>query len=224
MWNGKMKALTFTFDDGSVEDIRLSQIFDKYGLKCSFNIIGSTLIRDIRRRPKNRLSIEQMQEIYKNHEIVMHTYSHPFLTDLSRECIRYEVLADYERLHADLGADPVGIAYPSGAYNDTVLEVLRELGVKYGRTNKSTYDFELPKEDELLEWKFTCRHYEEQLWDLANKFVEMKPDHPQLFSVMGHSYEFQTEEDWAKIEKFCEFMAGRDDIFYGTNRQCLFGE
>jgi len=224
MWNGKLKALTFTFDDGNVEDKRLAKLFDKYGLKCSFNLIGSKLIHEERRKAQNRLSVEEMKEIYQNHEIVMHTYTHPFLTDLTRECIRYEVLADHARIKAEFGVDPIGIAYPMGAYNDTVLDVLRECGVKYGRTNRSSYDFELPDESELLEWRFTCRHHDERLWGLAERFVNMKADRPQLFSVMGHSYEFKTEEDWGKIERFCAFMADRDDIFYCTNAQALFGD
>ena len=222
MWNGKLKALTFTFDDGNYEDKRLAGIFDKYGLKCTFNIIGSRLVLAERKHPANKLTVEEMKEIYRNHEIAMHTYSHPYLTDLTRECIEYEVDADYARIRAQLHADPVGIVYPCGDYNGTVLDVLRERNVKYGRTNKSSYDFELPAEP--LEWRFTCRHHDDKLWTLAERFVEMKPDRPQLFSVMGHSYEFKTEEDWERIERFCEFMAHRDDIFYGTNRECLLGE
>ena len=221
MWNGKMKAFTFTFDDGNFEDKRLAALFDKYGLKCTFNIIGSRLIRAERKHPPTKLSIEEMLEIYKNHEIAMHTYTHPYLTDLTRECIAYEVDADYARIHAQLGVSPVGIAYPCGAYNETVLDVLRERGVKYGRTNRSSYGFDLPTEP--LEWEFTCRHHEKELWELAERFVSMKPDRPQLFSVMGHSYEFKTEDDWEKIEKFCEFISNRDDIFYCTNAEGLFG-
>jgi len=39
--------------------------------------------------------------------------------------------------------------------------------------------------------------------------------------VWGHSYEFDVNNNWDRIEKFCKMMAGRDDIFYGTNRECL---
>jgi len=222
MWNGKMKALTFTFDDGVYEDKRLCELLNKYKMKGTFNIIGSRLIKRERiKGDKPRLSIDDMLEIYEGHEVAMHTYTHPFLTDLKRESIRYEVLADRAKIRDELGRDPVGIAYPMGAYNETVLEVLSELGVSYGRTNKSTYNFELPEKDCLLEWKFTCRHHHEGLMELAEKFVSMKPDSPQLFSVMGHSYEFDSEEKWAVIERFCEFMSDRDDIFYGTNAECL---
>ena len=27
--------------------------------------------------------------------------------------------------------------------------------------------------------------------------------------------------NWERIEEFCKMLGGRDDIFYGTNAQCL---
>lgn len=220
MWNGKLKALTFTYDDGQYEDKRLAELFDRYGMKCTFNLIGSQL-RESEQigKGERRLGISEMRGLYKNHEIAMHTYNHPYLTKLSRDAVREQVLLDRERLNYEFGSCPVGLAYPCGAYNETVLAVLRELGVKYARTNLSTYDFELP--EKLLEWRFTCRHREPQLMRLAKEFAELKPDCPKLFSVMGHSYEFKTEDDWAVIENFCKLMAGRDDIYYCTNAEAL---
>ena len=38
MWNGKKKAITFSFDDGVSQDIRLIELFNKYGLKGTFNL------------------------------------------------------------------------------------------------------------------------------------------------------------------------------------------
>ena len=38
MFNGKNKALTFSFDDGVTQDERLINIFNKYGLKGTFNL------------------------------------------------------------------------------------------------------------------------------------------------------------------------------------------
>ncbi len=38
MWNGKKKAITFSFDDGVLQDIRTIEILDKYGLKGTFNL------------------------------------------------------------------------------------------------------------------------------------------------------------------------------------------
>lgn len=38
MFNGKNKAITFSYDDGVTQDIRLIEIFNKYNLKATFNI------------------------------------------------------------------------------------------------------------------------------------------------------------------------------------------
>ena len=35
-FNGKMKAVTFSFDDGVTQDIKLIEILNKYGLKATF--------------------------------------------------------------------------------------------------------------------------------------------------------------------------------------------
>ena len=42
-WNGKMKAITFSYDDAVTQDVRLIEIFNKYGLKCTFNINSELL-------------------------------------------------------------------------------------------------------------------------------------------------------------------------------------
>ena len=38
MYNGKMKAITFSYDDAVTQDIRLIEIFNKYNLKSTFNL------------------------------------------------------------------------------------------------------------------------------------------------------------------------------------------
>ena len=77
MWNGKMKALTFSYDDGVNTDRRLAEIFDKCGLKCTFNINGSNVRTKERQKAPwkvkdatiSLLPLEEMKEVYKNHEI-----------------------------------------------------------------------------------------------------------------------------------------------------------
>ena len=45
MFHGKMKALTFSYDDGVFQDRRLLKIFNKYGLKGTFNLNSDMLRR-----------------------------------------------------------------------------------------------------------------------------------------------------------------------------------
>ena len=43
---GKAKALTMSYDDGKVEDIRLLEIFNKYGIKGTFNLNYGMMCKD----------------------------------------------------------------------------------------------------------------------------------------------------------------------------------
>jgi hypothetical protein len=39
--------------------------------------------------------------------------------------------------------------------------------------------------------------------------------------VWGHSYEFDNDDNWELIERFCELAGGRDNIWYATNMQIV---
>jgi peptidoglycan/xylan/chitin deacetylase (PgdA/CDA1 family) len=56
-----------------------------------------------------------------------HTKTHPDLTEHDRDFIIYEIQGSGETLEAHLGYRSRYFAYPSGRYNDDVIEVLSEL-------------------------------------------------------------------------------------------------
>lgn len=43
MFDGKMKAVTFSYYDGVTQDIRLIEMLDRYGLKATFNLNSELL-------------------------------------------------------------------------------------------------------------------------------------------------------------------------------------
>jgi hypothetical protein len=67
----------------------------------------------------------------------------------------------------------------------------------------------------------TVSHREFELRDkLAHDFINLETDKPQIFYIWGHSYELDVDEKfWTGFEHFCELIAGKDDIYYGTNDQ-----
>ena len=42
-----------------------------------------------------------------------------------------------------------------------------------------------------------------------------------MMYVWGHSYEFTDRDNWHVIEEFCQFIGGREDIWYATNIQIV---
>lgn len=227
MWNGKMKALTFSYDDGTDSDIRFLEIINKYGMKATFNLNGGMLRErryctkpwKVKEATVNRMALEDQREMYVGHEVAVHSYTHPHLELLSPEMLSYEICADIQKLTEEFGYRPVGMAYPFGTYSDAVVDFIREQGIKYARTVGKSHSFDMPVDP--LRWDATCHHNEPELMALAKTFVEAKPDKPMLFSVWGHTCEFDANNNWDVLERFCEYIAGHDDIFYGTNAECL---
>lgn len=231
MWNGKMKAVTFSYDDGVLQDKRLIKLFNKYGLKGTFNInsgfIGQagSLFRNNTTVAHCKYTRDEIPAVYAGHEIAAHTLTHPFLKDIEddAEIIR-QVEEDRLALSEIAGYEVRGMAYPMGsAYVDErVFELVRNhTGIRYARTTTSTHSFDL--QDDLIAFHPTEYHLEN--WDtLTNKaieLIEMTPDRPQLFYVWGHAYEFDAWDDWDKMEEFCRLISGHSDIFYGTNSDIL---
>ncbi len=229
-FNGKFKAITFSYDDGVTQDRRLLEIFNKYDLKATFNInselLGqlNSLDRDGQTISHNKVEKGEVRDLYRGHEVAVHTLTHPNLTELDENEIVRQVEEDRKNLESLVGYSVVGMAYPCGGINnnDFVADVLRRrTAIKYSRTITSTSDFE--PQDNLLRFNPTVYHHGEwdKMFELAEKFLSLKTDRPKLFYIWGHSYEFDIFDQWSAFEEFCKMISNQDDIFYGTNRDVL---
>ena len=218
------KAITFSYDDGVEQDLHLLEILNKYNLKATFNLntglddkSDSWIYKE--RLEVKRLNLEKSKDVYMGHEIAVHTLTHPNLCVLDDETMEKELLGDRENIERIFGVKPTGMAYPYGAYSDKVVEKLRQYGFKYARGVESSYGFDV--QENLLVFKPTCHHDDERLFELAERFLATETDKPQIFYVWGHAYEFEGNNNWDRFEKFCKLISGRDDIFYGTNKEVL---
>ena len=229
MWNGKKKALTFSFDDGVDQDRRLTEILNRYGLKATFNINSGffgckgELIRNGVSVRHDKLTRQEALAAYAGHEIAAHTVTHPFLPHLSDEQVIRQVEEDRSALSDLFGCEIVGMAYPCGGANhDARVEALvrEHTGCRYARTIESTGAFDLPEDLHVL---CPTVYYvdTDEMFALGEKFLCLKPDRPQLFYIWGHAYELDAWDFWDRFEAFCRMMSGKDDIFYGTNREVL---
>ena len=229
MFNGKKKALTFSYDDGVTQDRRLIDIFNRYNLKATFNI-NSGLLGTSGALIRNGLTIShvkprecEIKEIYKGHEVAVHTLTHPTLTTVEDDKIIRQVNDDAAKLAELTGYEIAGMAYPGGGvnYDSRVSAVIKEnTSMKYARTTVCTGNFEL--QSNLLEFRPTVYHLNwGEMFALAERFIKLEPDEPKLFYIWGHSYEFDFENTWGRMEEFCKMIANRDDIFYGTNKEVL---
>ena len=220
---GRAKALTFSYDDGVEQDVRLVELLNQHGMKGTFNLNSGLYAPEGKVYPEGtihrRMTEQAITELYtgSGHEVAVHAYTHPYLETLSPAVVAYEVLKDRETLEKQFGTVVRGMAYPFGTYSDAVVEALRVCGIAYSRTTKSTEKFDIPTD--WLRMPATCHHANPRLMELAKTFVEKKVSaHPRLFYLWGHSYEFEAKDNWNVIEEFTEYMGGKEDeIWYATN-------
>ena len=213
------KAFAVSYDDGVYQDIRLVQLLNRYGLKGTFNL-NSGLMND----PSSvwyaegvrveRMPPDGLPALYRGHEIASHMTRHQNPTEMNEAELLRDIAADRAALEKLRGGEVTGFAYPFGAVNDAVKDALRRCGIRYARGVRSTHSFDPPRD--LLDISPTCRHKEEEIFSLADRFLAIRSDTPQLFLLWGHSYEFDMQRGWERFERFCEKVAGRNDIFYGT--------
>lgn len=226
----KKKAITFSYDDGVVQDIRLIELLNKYGLKCTFNLNSELLskkgmlIREGKRIAHYKIHTEDVKHIYEGHEVAVHTLTHPNLTQCDDKEIIRQVEADRLNLSELVKYEVVGMAYPCGGVNndDRVAGIIKKnTGVKYSRTITTNNCFDL--QENLYRFNPTAYHLDfEKMMQLGREFVEFKPKEPKVFYIWGHSYEMDYGADyWVKLEEFFKLISNKEDIFYGTNKEVL---
>lgn len=206
---GRHKALTFSYDDGREEDRRLVELFNRHGLRGTFNL-NSGIADD----PK-RIPAREYPQLYEGHEIACHTSLHPTISRCPIEQVARQILEDRMALE-DLTGSPVrGLAYPNGSYSQEIIELLPMMGIRYARVVPTTGGFEMPAN--WFEWKGTCHHNQGLLQKGEDFLKRHKTQYLDLMYVWGHSYEFTTFDNWRIIEDFCALMAGHDEIWCATN-------
>lgn len=224
---GRAKAVTFSYDDGVIQDKRLAELFDKYSLKGTFNF-NSEGTR------KFNFTKEEIHEYFlsKGHEIAVHGEFHRANGNLRPiEGIR-DVLNCRLQLEEKCGRIIRGMAYPDsgitlmgsfGTY-EMVKQYLTELDIAYSRTlGGDNNSFMLPSD--FHAWMPTAHHTNPKLMEYIDEFLNLdispKAYHARrcsrLLYIWGHSYEFDRDDNWDYMEDVCKKLSGNDEIWYATN-------
>ncbi len=216
----RSKAVTLSYDDGVAYDRKLIEIMRANGLRGTFNINGGWFATEPN---QHRLTKEDALALYTESgmEVAVHGLKHLSLGEVDPAMATRDVLEDRLCLEQLFGKIIKGMAYANGSFDDRVVEILKNCGIEYARTTRSTETFLLPSD--WLRLDPTCHHKNPRLMELAKEFVELSPpqyywsDYPRLFYLWGHSYEFNTDDNWSVIEEFAQYIGNREEIWYATN-------
>ncbi len=117
--------VTTSWDDGTITDLKLAELLEKYGVKGTFYI------------PKfieNPLQKTDIVAIDKKFEIGAHTLDQPDLTKVSLAEAKRQIMSSKTYLEDLLGHGTSMFCYPSGKYNDTIKKIVKDSGFIAART------------------------------------------------------------------------------------------
>lgn len=220
---GKKKAFNVTYDDGVLQDVRFVELLNRYGLKGTFNLNSALMENGFAWVHETgcvvkRLSADVVKSLYADHEVASHTLHHPYMHDLSKEGILWELSQDKKNLEALFGEEVKGFAVPFDYYSDLIEECVQECGFAYGRISEMSYSFR-PQND-YYRWKATVFHCEGCLEELIDRFVETEEE-LALFQIVGHSYDLDTENMWERMEAIFRTISGQEDILPMTTIEII---
>lgn len=237
MFNGKMKAITFSYDDGATQDARLIYLMNKYGLKGTFNLNSGRLglVEKLELGPNKRsvshikFRADEIKNIYEGHEVAAHTLRHPPLINKPEEYIIEQVEQDRLALSEIVGYEVVGFAYPCAKtdYDSRVANIIKEhTGIKYARTAIENGSFDI--QDNLYEFFPSISQpttLNSKNFETVRNFLDMKAEKPQILYIWGHAHSLDVNpEGWDAIEKLFKMISGKSDVFYGTNSEVLLAK
>ncbi len=221
---GKAKAVTLSYDDCIEEDQELISRLEKYKMKATFNLIPGWFAKEGTVYPPDEtyrlVTTSQAKKMYDHPlvEVANHGNEHKYMTSLTTAEMAEDTLLCRRALEQLFERNVRGMAYPYGWYDETLIHVLEMCGITYCRTVNSTGEFYLP--ENWLAWHPTCHHDDEALMELTDQFISMeRVEWPQLFYVWGHTFEFERNDNWERMDVFMERISGKDDIWYATNSE-----
>lgn len=229
---GKTKAVTFSYDDGCRQDIRVAETLKRYGIRGTFNINSGIFGKD---NKSWHLTKEEVKEhiVDAGFEIAVHGSVHAAPGQLRPIDGIKEFLKCRLELEKEFGFIVRGMAYPDSgitrmmntASYENIKHYLKDIDIVYSRTLDGDNDAFLLPED-WFAWMPTAHHKNPKVMEYAKKFVEIDVNnqyaanrYPRLFYLWGHGFEFDGDDNWDLLEELCQCFSNKEDIWYATNME-----
>ena len=224
--------VTTSWDDGSVSDIKLSNLLEKYSLKATFYITKSY------RHIERPLTIKEIIELGKKHEIGAHTLTHLDLDKISIKSANDEILGSKVYLENLLGRDVKMFCYPRGKYNAEIIGIVKKAGFIGARTCNHG-DFNMPNDP--YKWQITLHasngspRVTFKIWRInhlsirslmdweirAKELFDWALKRGGVYHLWGHASEIEKKDEWDKLERLLKYIANREGVRYMTNGEVL---
>ena len=210
--------IAFSWDDGALEDQKLFELHEKYGIPGMFFV-------PTRNCEGREVLTPEMLRAAESECVRFggHTENHTYLTSIPLEEVEQEVLLNKVFLEHTLGHEIEDFCLPGGKYTPEILDIVNKhyktirtadtMNFKYtGGELKPAIHFYPRGSKSLLgnairnrsipQGAYIALHYKMNYFELVSSLIrneQRKED--SVVMVWGHSWELEKEHLWGELEK-----------------------
>lgn len=209
--------LTFSWDDGALQDEKLFELHSKY------EIPGMFFVPTKNREGRDVLTPEMIRKSESKYiKFGGHTQNHIYLTELNLNDVETEVVENKKYLEDVLGHQVDDFCLPGGKYSRGILKII----YKHYKTIRTADTMNFRSMERLLkpsihfyprgfksllgnavrndsyrEFGFLLRHFNDDYFDVINKLIEYeRTKNNRIVMIWGHSWEIEKLGLWNKLE------------------------
>lgn len=201
-----MVRVEASFDDGTVEDVRVAEMMARYEIPTTFywpvDRIGTNV-------PKNRMPLSQNQcdQILSNplFELGSHTITHPHLTRITADRAKQEIEQSKGMLERAFGRQVLRFCYPRGYANDSIRYLVEQAGYESARNTGvgNIHESEDPYwTTPTVHVGYDREEYGERWIDYALKmhWLAQRQKEDTVYHLWGHGWEIEKNNGWDDLE------------------------
>lgn len=213
---GKTRAFTVSYDDGVLQDVRLVELLNKYGIVGTFNLNSELMRREFEWTHESgmavrRLSERDARELYNGHEIASHSLTHPYFEGKDRAFVLREMGEDRYNLERLFGRRVTGFAAPFDYWSPLMADCARVCGFEYARISEMSYSYEPPAD--YYSWRPGIFHLDGGLDAFVDGFLETDTE-LALCQIVGHSYDLDAAGMWDRLENILRRVTRCPDVAF----------
>lgn len=212
-------CITTSWDDGHRLDMKLAELLHKYNVPATFYI-------PIDYPRKKSLTDKEIEQIAESFDVGGHTYHHVRLSEIPTENARIEIEEGKKRLEDIVDREPLSFAYPYGAFNGAVAEMVKQAGYIGARnvnllTRRWNNPFRMSTTVNAVDLS-PIRYTRDSLsspdisffsfilknnllfknwYEIAIRTLDFIITHGGTWHMWGHSWEIDIHDAWGRLEE-----------------------
>ena len=207
-----MKIVSLSFDDGTIYDLRFIKLLNKYNLKATFNLNSGLdnfiwYYNDV--IPIKRLKLCDVKDLYDGHEVASHSLTHPYFSLLENKEVVRQVKEDINNLTKIFNYQIEGFAFPfHDQTEDNIITVKENVKLSYIRYSYLSDSYQ---HKDRYHIHLNALYGDKDIYQKLEDFKNNKLDN-SLFVIAGHSYDFEVNNDWDKIEDLLKYLSNDKEL------------